>query len=47
LKRDPRSDEANAFLEGGLTNDPDNAYLLYLRATHVTRAADAKRSPSP
>ncbi len=38
-----RLDDARAFLETALRQDPDNAYLRYLRASHEQRAAGVKR----
>ena len=38
-----RQAEARAFLETALRQDPDNAYLRYLRATHEQREATVKR----
>jgi spermidine synthase len=42
-----RFDDARAFLETALRQDPDNAYLRYLRASHEQRDARLKRSPGP
>ena len=38
-----RLDDARAFLETALRQDPDNAYLRYLRASHEQRDAGVKR----
>jgi spermidine synthase len=40
-----RFDDARAFLETALRQDPDNAYLRYLRASHEQHDARVKRSP--
>ena len=40
-----RVDEARAFLDAALRQDPGNAYLRYLRASHEQRDATAERSP--
>lgn len=42
-----RFDDARVFVETGLSQDPDNAYLRYLRASLDQRDAKSKRSPGP
>jgi hypothetical protein len=42
-----RFDDARVFLETALSQDPDNAYLRFLRASHEQRDARFKRSSSP
>ena len=42
-----RFDEARVFVDTGLSQDPDNAYLRYLRAALDQRDAKSKRSPGP
>jgi spermidine synthase len=42
-----RSEDARVFIEAGLRQDPDNAYIRYLRASQEQRDAKARRSPGP